>query len=46
MASRHKGDTDGEARTMVLVNKHIPACSNIPQGICVDMKNDFLICLF
>jgi len=42
----NKGGRNGEARTMVLVNKHTATGGDIPQGICADVKNDFFICSF
>jgi hypothetical protein len=43
---RHQGGKNGEARTMVLDNKHIPTGSNSLKRACNIVKNDYLICSF
>ena len=40
---RRKGDTNGEHRTMVLVNKHNPTGSNSLERVSTIVKEDSLI---
>jgi len=38
---KQKGGKNGKDRTAILVDKHTPTGSNIPQGFCDHMKTDF-----